>query len=113
MSNVISELRRAVQKDGFAAIDRSTFDELQAQWIRRALGEEILEAMKQDLAVADARAGKAERLLASEQEGSRARASWLKKAKQDAGYDPNVSFDVVWEEALAALKEKRSRARQE
>lgn len=35
------------------------------------------------------------------------RNSWLYRAKIDAGYDDNVSFDVVWAEALAALLEKR------
>jgi hypothetical protein len=31
------------------------------------------------------------------------RQSWLDKAKSDAGYDRNVSFDVVWKDALQAL----------
>lgn len=28
------------------------------------------------------------------------RKDWLRKAKEDAGYDPNTSFDVVWKETL-------------
>jgi hypothetical protein len=33
---------------------------------------------------------------------------WLAKAKVDAGYSPGTSFDVVWDEALKALLEKRA-----
>lgn len=35
------------------------------------------------------------------------RAMWLRDAKEAAGYGNNVSFDVVWAEALAALNEKK------
>lgn len=34
------------------------------------------------------------------------RNEWLDKAKKEAGYSTNVSFDVVWEEALKALKKE-------
>ena len=35
------------------------------------------------------------------------REQWLNKAKKDAGFDMNESFDNVWKEALAAyLKSK-------
>lgn len=57
---------------------------------------------------ADRRAGAAERKLAHLQEAAAARASWLSKAKAQAGYSDNVSFDVVWAEALAALHEIRA-----
>lgn len=32
------------------------------------------------------------------------RDEWLRKAKGDAGYSYNVSFDTVWADALCALK---------
>lgn len=34
------------------------------------------------------------------------REEWLRRAKSQAGYSNNVSFDVVWDAALAALTEK-------
>jgi hypothetical protein len=109
MSNVISELRRVIREDGAAIIDGKMFDDIQQQWILRAMGEDVLAQIKEDLELADARAGRAERLLESERKSSRARADWLRSAKLDAGYDPSVSFDVVWSDALLALKEKRTK----
>ncbi len=32
------------------------------------------------------------------------RDAWMSRAKRDAEYDDNVSFDQVWEEALKALR---------
>lgn len=49
---------------------------------------------------ADRRAGAAERELEFEKDSSSRRASWLRTAKQQWGVHENVSFDVVWEEAL-------------
>lgn len=109
MSNIISEMRQSVRKDGVALVDAKTYDKLQEEWIRRTLGDEVLAQIKQDLDEADLRAGKAERMLANERESAQARASWLIQAKADAGYNPNVSFDEVWTEALAALKEKQQK----
>ena len=109
MSNVISKLRASIREDGAAFLDAGDYNELQEQWIRRTLGEDVLAQMKEELAAADARAGKAERELESERFASRARAEWLVRAKREAGFNPSVSFDVVWKEALAALKEKRMR----
>lgn len=40
----------------------------------------------------------------------RLRDHWLDEAKAAAGYHRNVSFDVVWAAALAALNEKRDAA---
>lgn len=37
------------------------------------------------------------------------RECWLRSAKLIAGYHSNVSFDVVWNDALDALLEKRQR----
>ena len=50
---------------------------------------------------ADRRAGAAERGYASYLDAAVARDSWLKKAKAQWGADSNISFDVVWAEALA------------
>lgn len=57
---------------------------------------------------ADRRAGAAERLNAHLEKSASLTRSWLDEAKRAAGYSANVSFDVVWAEALAALLEKRS-----
>lgn len=62
-------------------------------------------ALREALEEADRRAGAAERLRAQDQESIQARKRWLKKAKAEAGYDDSVSFDVVWKDALAAMKE--------
>ncbi len=56
---------------------------------------------------ADRRAGAAERQLESERDTNQRRDSWMRTAKQEAGYGNNTSFDVVWAEALAALLEVR------
>ena len=49
---------------------------------------------------ADRRAGAAERQREYSQESNNARANWLHRAKRQWGVDDNVSFDVVWAEAL-------------
>jgi hypothetical protein len=50
---------------------------------------------------ADRRAGSAERQLADEKDTSSKRGFWLYRAKEDRGYDQNVSFDVVWADTCA------------
>ena len=47
---------------------------------------------------ADRRAGAAERKMESLKDAAIRRNHWLQQAKQDRGYDNNVSFDVVWKE---------------
>jgi len=37
----------------------------------------------------------------------RRRQDWKRKAKQDAGYDTRISFDIVWQEILALAQSKR------
>lgn len=34
---------------------------------------------------------------------------WLAEAKRDAGYPDNISFDVVWKDALRALKKSKGK----
>ena len=63
--------------------------------------DESVAAMSADLAEADRRAGAAERAKARVDDDAAKRASWLRSAKAEAGYDDNVSFDVVWAETLA------------
>lgn len=46
--------------------------------------------------------------VAGLEETARLRQEWLDKAKRAAGAHYNTSFDDVWAEALAALKEKRA-----
>ncbi len=50
---------------------------------------------------ADRRAGAAERRSAHLTDAATSRESWLRKAKSEWGVESNVSFDVVWAEALA------------
>jgi hypothetical protein len=57
--------------------------------------------LKADLAEADRRAGEAERRYARSVEDAISRESWIRKAKSEWGVHSNVSFDVVWAEALA------------
>ena len=38
------------------------------------------------------------------------RTQWLDNAKREAGYGTSISFDLVWEAALAALLEQRQRS---
>lgn len=42
-------------------------------------------------------------------ESRRRRNEWLNKAKHDAGYSYGESFDGVWDDALKALKDSRSK----
>ena len=60
--------------------------------------------LKADLDEADRRAGAAERLLEFEVDSRIKRDVWLRKAKAEAGYDNNVSFDVVWQDVLKKSK---------
>ena len=70
---------------------------------------EVISSLQRQLAEADRRAGAAERLRASDAEALRAYATTRSKMKTQAGYDDNVSFDVVWADALAALLASRSK----
>lgn len=56
---------------------------------------------------ADRRAGAAERRAAHLAENLAAKQEWERRAKKQAGYPDQVSFDEVWKDALAALLEKR------
>jgi hypothetical protein len=58
---------------------------------------------------ADRRAGAAERRLEYVSDTVRCHERWSREAKEAAGYHHNVSFDVVWAEALASLIEKRGK----
>lgn len=42
------------------------------------------------------------------EDADRKRRHWLDEAKRAAGYHVNTSFDVVWADALGALREKRA-----
>jgi hypothetical protein len=55
---------------------------------------------------ADRRAGAAERRCADLSDAAIKRASWLRKAKAQAGYSDRTSFDVVWSETLAKASSK-------
>jgi len=58
-----------------------------------------------ELAEADRRAGAAERRLAVCNDKIMKNDAWLAKLKDDWGVDGNVSFDVIWAEALAFKRE--------
>jgi hypothetical protein len=66
-----------------------------------------LRGLLAELDEADRRAGAAERQNEYLQDSQSRRTQWLDKAKNDAGYHRNVSFDDVWREALTALKARR------
>lgn len=59
---------------------------------------------------ADRRAGAAERLLEHLREGERRTNLWLSEAKEEAGYDINTSFDVVWKETRERIRETEKHA---
>lgn len=65
---------------------------------------QMVETLRAERDEADRRAGAAERQGASLQDDSMRRTSWLSKAKDQAGYHSNVSFDVVWAEVLEKSK---------
>jgi hypothetical protein len=68
--------------------------------VNKTEDEETIERLRAELSEADRRAGEAQRRLEFSQDSSQKRESWLRKAKAQWGVDCNVSFDVVWEEAL-------------
>jgi hypothetical protein len=57
---------------------------------------------------ADRRAGAAERRAAGLEETAFKRRQWLDKAKRAAGFSTDVSFDVVWAQALEAYKAQQA-----
>lgn len=59
---------------------------------------------KSELDEADRRAVVLQRLLDYEKSKTAARESWLRKAKEEWGVSNYISFDHVWEEALALKK---------
>lgn len=69
---------------------------------------ETIQALASERDEADRRAGASERQKAHLEEGERRANSWLMQAKEDAGYDNNVSFDQVWEETLAKARGARA-----
>ncbi|WP_173050016.1 hypothetical protein [Bosea sp. ANAM02] len=69
---------------------------------------ETIRALAAERDEADRRAGASERQKAHLEEGERRANSWLMQAKEDAGYDNNVSFDQVWEETLAKARGARA-----
>lgn len=72
---------------------------------------EALQSMVRQLTAerdeADRRAGAAERQLVSLREDANRHQQWLDNAKRAAGHSVNTSFDIVWADALAALKDSR------
>jgi len=63
-----------------------------------------LEQYKQRNAELDMELAEARRDLAQAQGTILKNRVWLEQAKRDAGYPDNISFDVVWHDALRALK---------
>jgi hypothetical protein len=66
-----------------------------------------MEQLRAERDEADRRAGAAERRLASLEDAAAKREQWLREAKEAAGFSPYVSFDVVWGQALEALRKDR------
>lgn len=63
--------------------------------------EASIKELQKEVDEADRSAGKANRLLEYKTEECIKRQDWLSKAKKQWGCNDNVSFDVIWEEALA------------
>ena len=59
-----------------------------------------LEEAKQIIAKQDMIIGHQFRQITDLESSQRSRNEWLYKAKEEAGYNQNVSFDVVWAETL-------------
>jgi hypothetical protein len=66
---------------------------------------ERLEAERDE---ADRRAGAAERRLAYEEDTNRKRRTWTDRAKEEAGYHRNVSFDTVWRDLQTIVTAARA-----
>ena len=66
---------------------------------------DAITALRAERDEADRAAGAALRQAESMKDGALARASWLRNAKMQRGYDDNVSFDVVWTETCAKADE--------
>jgi uncharacterized small protein (DUF1192 family) len=73
--------------------------------LRQRIG--LLVATEYERDEADRRAGAAERELANLKEELLTYKDLRSQRKRAAGYDDDTSFDVVWADALAALKEKQ------
>ena len=59
-----------------------------------------LEEAKKVIAEQDRMIGEQRREILDLRDSESRRNNWLWKAKKDAGYGQNVSFDIVWEETL-------------
>lgn len=70
--------------------------------------EKSFEALEAERDEADRRAGASERRQEELQDSANKRSQWLSQAKREAGYDDNVSFDVVWSETLALANELKN-----
>ncbi|EQB13271.1 hypothetical protein [Sphingobium lactosutens] len=69
---------------------------------------DTIESLRAERDDADRRAGAAEREMESLKASIAARKAWLAKAKRDAGFSDNTSFDRVWEQALPLLLDTRN-----
>ena len=107
MSNIIDILHKRIVSDGITTLSLGEFYELQKQWVSRCLGENVLNNLQKQLDYADKIAGEAQRKINIYEKSSITQNDWLRKAKTDAGYSENTSFDVVWQDALAALNKIR------
>jgi hypothetical protein len=61
---------------------------------------DYIEELRTEGLKADCRACEAERVAARYREEALAQEVWFLKAKAQAGFGPNVSFDVVWRATL-------------
>ena len=68
---------------------------------------ESIQTLSARLAESDRMLGEATREAVHYKQHYDREREWLRKAKRDAGYEENSSFDVVWDAALSALKSNR------
>jgi hypothetical protein len=72
-------------------------------WISDRANHPGMKKMRADLAESDRINGEMLRELGTLRASAARREQWLSSAKRAAGYHDNVSFDIVWADALRAL----------
>lgn len=106
LSNILHDFATrtstTVGGDRQAHIEERALERIQALFQPKLANlQDILDRVVRERDDADRRAGAAARQLEYAQDSASRRSSWLDKAKKEWGVDSNVSFDVVWAEALA------------
>lgn len=100
--------RKQHTPEQMTAFTISLYLEVSKAWNTRADIVEKPDDKDGELERAYAKIGKLSDENDSLKKNERLRNDWLYKAKSDAGYNQNISFDEVWKYALFALRAGRS-----